>query len=398
MVGPPVAQLPNSFIVYARSSSGIFGLNELQSLTSSELVPYARAAANLTLILDFSRIRLWDIAALLWLTVALAHFRRNDGLRFRLRLPEPHHGMAQIERTSAARSADFLRRWRFDTALSTIDSDVTSLLVPSQERFFEPPEPREFYKPGTTVDDSNLLQSLISRRLVQIRSLSDPAFTGSTQLSTQRISQTIKEFQAARIGDIFTAQCGIEKRVADRFSDHLLTEALLNTQEHPNATIGLVSISVLGRVNKLILSVVDNGDPISQTIYPRYISDQSGPTSLEPFYNPLSLNSEQLAAIVHHATQPGVTRKTDADSENAGMGLTYIKQDTVGSFSGKLTIISERIRLKYVGNADAAPEVTEWPHPWKGNLLRIALPMTRSAESSPTSTPQVSAAAIPQNQ
>jgi hypothetical protein len=306
--------------------------------------------------------------------VALDHYRREAAVSFILRLPDGSPGMAVDDKDAFDKSADYLRRWRFDKGLKNIVADVSSLLVREQKDYFDPPEPRRFYKPSTISGESGLLQSLMSRRLTEIRCLSDPSFSGSDPISPGKISQCIKDFQAERIGDILSAQCGIDKRTADLFADHILTEALLNVQEHPNATIGMVAISLMGRTGELLLSVVDNGDSIPQTIYPRYLRDTGGPIAE---YDRDALSNEERGKIAHHATKRGVTRKLVVESEKAGMGLTYIREDSVNTFHGKLTIITDRVRNTYVGNSEKEPETSQWSHEWRGNLLRIAIPVAK---------------------
>jgi len=365
---------PRSNTVYAHTKNGFFGLSQLETFVNLNLEPYAKSKSQETLTLDFATVRVWDIAALLWMIVALDHYRREAAVSFILRLPDGSPGMAVDDKDAFDKSADYLRRWRFDKGLKNIVADVSSLLVREQKDYFDPPEPRRFYKPSTISGESGLLQSLMSRRLTEIRCLSDPSFSGSDPISPGKISQCIKDFQAERIGDILSAQCGIDKRTADLFADHILTEALLNVQEHPNATIGMVAISLMGRTGELLLSVVDNGDSIPQTIYPRYLRDTGGPIAE---YDRDALSNEERGKIAHHATKRGVTRKLVVESEKAGMGLTYIREDSVNTFHGKLTIITDRVRNTYVGNSEKEPETSQWSHEWRGNLLRIAIPVAK---------------------
>jgi hypothetical protein len=369
-----VVASPRSNTVYAHTKNGFFGLSQLETFVNLNLEPYAKSKSQETLTLDFATVRVWDIAALLWMIVALDHYRREAAVSFILRLPDGSPGMAVDDKDAFDKSADYLRRWRFDKGLKNIVADVSSLLVREQKDYFDPPEPRRFYKPSTISGESGLLQSLMSRRLTEIRCLSDPSFSGSDPISPGKISQCIKDFQAERIGDILSAQCGIDKRTADLFADHILTEALLNVQEHPNATIGMVAISLMGRTGELLLSVVDNGDSIPQTIYPRYLRDTGGPIAE---YDRDALSNEERGKIAHHATKRGVTRKLVVESEKAGMGLTYIREDSVNTFHGKLTIITDRVRNTYVGNSEKEPETSQWSHEWRGNLLRIAIPVAK---------------------
>lgn len=353
---------------------GFFGLSNLRCLTQGLLEPHCRAKTSDTLVLDFSQVRVWDVSALLWLVIALHHYRQK-GLQFLLRLPEGRAGMPSKLRDDLDKSADFLRRWRFDNALANLDPQPEDLLVPEQRTYFSTGEPLKFYAEQKVENPrSHLLESLISRRLVNIRNLSDPLAFGSTSISNTRITECIVAFQSERIGDILSVQCGVDKRNADLFSEHLLTEALLNVREHPRATIGMISIAIMGNTRELILCVADNGDPIPETIYPVYAQDPLKKLNLE--------GSDQLplgirADLIDYATQPGITRKTGEEAKDAGMGLTYIREDTVKTFKGKLTIISGNTMIKYDAKRPDDRDCEEWEHSWRGNLLRIAIPLPR---------------------
>jgi hypothetical protein len=156
----------------------------------------------------------------------------------------------------------------------------------------------------------------------------------------------------------------------------------MNVQEHPNATIGLVAISVLGASKELILAVADNGDSIPSTIFGRYLREHPTCSAAESpaaaRYEPSSLSREARADITDFATQPGVSRKDDRLADQTGMGLTYIKQDTIKTFCGKLRILTDSVSLRYSPDASDQPEQENWPHRWRGNLLRIAIPLHRS--------------------
>lgn len=376
--------VPGSYAIFAPTDHGFFGLSQLKEFTGVLVGRYTRrgtqTGTQTVLIFDFSAVKMWDIAALLWLTSALHHYRHDLGLRFLLRLPIGNDSMLPADAQAFNKSADYLRRWEFNTALQNIDSDVDALLIPEQRGFFGS-GPHTYYLDRKVSDDSGVLQSLISRRLVQIRNLTEPIFTGASGVTPARISHCVRSFQSQRIGDILAAQCAIEKRKADTFSDHLLTESLMNVLEHPKATIGMVAISVMGKSKELILSVADNGDSIVQTIYPRYVADlEEGKTSLAstlPFNYQEVLPTTKRAEIIHHATKAGVTCKTGPEAAGAGMGLCYIKDDTLKTFNGRLLILTAGIALKYYNDVEheAVSEVQEWDHSWKGNLLRISIPL-----------------------
>ncbi len=362
------------------NKTGFFGLSQLHEFSRTVVDPHVDSADQATLIMDFSRVRVWDIAALLWLVVALHYYRHNAGLSYLLRLPEGTDAMSEGDRDAFDKSADYLRRWNFSAGLANIVPDVDSILVKEQKGYFSEDTPRRFYLDRKALDDRGLLQSLISRRLVGIRNLADPMFPGPRAVTSDHITDCVTRFQSERIGDILYSQCRIDKRTGDLFSDHLLTEALMNVQEHPNATIGMVAISVVGGSKELVLSVVDNGDPIPQTIFERYRRDHEPKGVLDPSvpstYDRIAMHGELKAKVVDYAMQPGVTRKTGLEEQNAGMGLTYIKKDTLDTFHGKLRVVTDSLCLRYSGSSEDEPEKDDWPHKWSGNLLRIAIPLS----------------------
>lgn len=122
-------------LVVSPTPSGFFGLSELQRFTFGAIEPYADARLDQPLVLDFSQIKIWDIAALLWLVVALHHYRQR-GMPFLLRLPEGDPSMPQNDGDAFDKSADYLRRWRFDNAILNLTPEPATLLVPEQRDFF----------------------------------------------------------------------------------------------------------------------------------------------------------------------------------------------------------------------------------------------------------------------
>lgn len=359
--------------------SGFFGLSQLQVFTETTVEPHSRVESDITFVLDFSQVKVWDISALLWLIVALHHYRQS-GFKFLLRLPEANGNMSQKEIDSCEKSADFLRRWEFDTSLRNLAPDVDSLLVPEQGEYFSQ-GPRRFYKEKTIASGYGILDVLISQRLVGIKNLSDLDALRSKGISDRLITACIANFQSARIGDILRAQCGLNRREADLFADHLLSEALMNVKEHPQATIGMISVSIMGNTNELILAVADNGAAIPETIYPSYTCKQGslGAEGAAAAYCRDALSDEERAIITHYATLSGVSSKVVTGDKEIGMGLTYIRDDTVNLFGGKLRIVTESVSIEYKGDVTEPPDPNPWQHSWRGYLLRIAIPISRKA-------------------
>lgn len=366
----------STYTLYAQpEKNGFFGLRQLQRFSSNIVEPYLRAQAQETLIFDFSLIKVWDIAAILWLVVSLHHYKKT-GLSFLIRLPEGKLAQKSEDEILFDKSADILRRWKLNDALSNIVSDPTSILVPEQQNYFPLDGPIKYYKERKVTLGNGLVESLISRRLLNIRNLSDPKFFGSEIISSKNITECVADFQSAKIGDILSTQCDISKRDADLFSDHLLTEALLNVLEHTEASLGMMAISVMGASKELILSVVDNGSSIPSTIYSEYYRGKMQYEELKSEkYSRYDLSCNNKIDIIDYATQPGVTRKKGEEALHGGMGLSYIKKDTIDTFNGKLLVISDGVVVRYDKNFIDRPYGESYDHSWSGNLIRISIPL-----------------------
>jgi hypothetical protein len=350
-----------------------FALSTLKDFCAGQLDPLLDMKSPSTFILDFSQVLVWDIAALLWLSIALQYYRQHD-LVFSLRLPDERYGRNIEEKERLQKSADFLRRWRFDRALSHI-GDPRSVLLPEQAEYFDQGPQNHYMESPSVINPDGVLDSLISNRLVAIRDMTVlNTRTGQREVSDEMIQKCIYDFQDARLGNILYNNCSIKKEDADCFADHLVTESLLNAKQHPNATTAMLSVAVMGKSRELILTVADNGDSIPSTILS--VFNKKNGTK----YDISTLSQQALKireSITHFATQPYITSKPLSleTNEAIGLGLTYIKQGATGRFQGKLRIICESVQLIYEANNPSTPHSKDWHHSWPGNLLRISIPL-----------------------
>jgi len=369
---PTTNQLDLPYRLWALPTpGGFFGPRQLASFTSNQLGPYWELRDSYSFILDFSRVRVWDVAALLWLVICFNHYKEH-GLRFRLRLPEAEGDMSDGEADACLRSGDFLRRWRFDDALRNI-CDPQFLLIPEQADYFQGGE-RKFYKPRQVLDPRGVLQSLLSEGLTEIMNLSDLDSLGANKrVLPVMIDGCVARFQQADVGGIIQEHCGVDRRTADFFADHLLKESLLNTLEHPDASIGLMGVSVMGASPELILAVADNGRSIQSTILDHYNEQNSTSFTIEQLGQ---LPDEARGDILDYATWPLVSRKPKIHGKQVGMGLTYIKRDVVNQFGGNLRLLAEGVRLTYQSTPERPDACEAFAQPWPGNLLRISLPLS----------------------
>lgn len=377
--------------IKARDDWGFFGLNELNGFFTEILEKIIKEDVSPTFVLDFSNIKVWDISALLWLIVALYYYGKSKEFKYFLKLPESTSGMTEYEAANFDRSADYLRRWRFDSALCNLDPDVKQLLVPEQSNYFSNGGPQKYYTSKQIVGQDGHLQQLLSLRLVEIVNFAD---SEKKIVIKDKISNYFEMTKSVDICEVITNILDVEKDSAKFFSKYLLFESLSNVLEHPNASIGMVSMSMLS--NDLILVIADNGDEIPATIYPHFLNIKEDTYNLQidlPYVYPRrKFNPELRAQILSHATQPGVSRNLFSDYSDPnnifeprrlGLGLTLLRNHTTGkdNFRGELTILSEGVGVKYNqptnGNKRGFKSFRNLDYPWKGNLLRIRLPVAK---------------------
>ncbi len=140
--------------LFAQTSAGYFALSNLNLFLQAQLNPLFEVRSKIKLILDFTGVKAWDISALLWLALGLQHYKKN-GFQFLLRLPDSQYAADKKESDQFQKSADFLRRWRYDTALYPI-GDLEEILVPEQRDYFSH-GPTKYYKEGSEVMMPGLL-------------------------------------------------------------------------------------------------------------------------------------------------------------------------------------------------------------------------------------------------
>lgn len=389
-----------SLTLRARETRGFFGLSELHKFFKEDVEPKFNSKTDCRLVLDFSKIIYWDISALLWIVVALHYFRNKNieekrNLDFRLRLPQPQNLDVPIEKMLSpdrdyVKSADYLRRWRLIDGLRNLADNPDDLLIESQKGYISG-EPL-YYFPRRIVGPSGLEDQLISLRLVEIRNLVDLAIPQSSrEAKAERIETCVKEFMGQAVADILHNQCGIAIDVAHMFVTHLLYEGLENVLQHPNASIGMFSVSRIG-ADKLVLAIADNGDSICKTIYEHYRRSQTDARVQLPLnYLGRSMLADLRRDIIAYATKEGTSRKlvaTEADWQETalgqaikgasaiGLGLTHIRDGTIRDFKGNLTVVTDGIGVRFTTTSEDVNSIThlqDFDFPWSGNLLRIQI-------------------------
>lgn len=395
-------------ILTAKTDRGFFGLNELHDFFVKRLDSAIMQHSVKSIILDLSSVSMWDVSALLWMSIAFEYYlkiskKKEYSINLRLQLPESK-GMVGQQRVDFQKSADFLRRWGFAKVLCNMADTADDLLIDEQKGYFE--QECEFYLPNE-VEQDGILQELMSLQLAEIRNLCNV-----NGVSIELVNKVKLEFTAARFGDVLHNQCGFSKDVGSQFSNQILNEGIRNVKEHPHASMGMVALGSLGRAKRLVLAVVDNGDPIPKTIYKQYLGTikkkdpEQAKTLPATLPDAPQLSSTLAYKLIVHATEPGVTRKSNGDEDESdqillpfetddtaqehtpGYGLTYIRDDSTHprtGFGGELIIASGGISVRFsrsLESEELSINEKNYGFPWPGNLIRVSIPIRRERDSS----------------
>ncbi len=363
--------------------SGVFKLSDLTVFCQTEIEPRCSKELKDPVLIDVSQVKVWDISALLWFAIALQHYR-IQGLSFLLKFPdEPIRSrdlpvwQLDAEEKAFCKSRDFLRRWRFVRALKHV-CDPADILLPEQSQYFDI-LPKRFYGEGKSLKlEDGTTEYLLTNRLAEIHDLT--RIEGTSQLpsiSYSLIEEYVRRFSDSQTWNVIAQNCEVTRDDAQEFVSSLVGESLDNMHQHPSATSGFIAISVLGNTRELILAVVDNGYSISQTILDRYNADFKR-KHRQSRLNKLSL--KERAKIIDYALQPHVTSKKGDPPKGDkpfGLGLDHIRKTAVKTFKGKLRIVTMSTQIVYDKDHYDEPEITDYPQPWSGNLIRISIPLRK---------------------
>lgn len=342
------------------------------------------------LVIDFQNVQFWDPAALLWFSLAVKE-RREAGVDIRLRLPdvdayklEPYVTEGKVD--SMQKSADFLRRWRYDLVLKRLGG-VGNVLVDEQENFFHSGRQEEYIS-ATVLGPDGHRQEVMSKSLFPFCDFAafeheglapdkeigvgSPVELPNDQyrlcISRAAVNGMVQDLNTTVVADILSEYCAITRRGAHLFASKVITEALDNMEKHPDATFGMMAINKSKRERKLCLAVVDDGESICKTMMPTYNEAFGGSLTYEE-----ARECQELAgAVLDYATYPEVSSKPDS----SGMGLYYIKHHSLYSLGGQLQVLTANVLSTYSkDDGENSPRIERWPHSWEGNLIRVEIPI-----------------------
>lgn len=346
-------------------------------------------------VIDLSGIEYWDPAALLWFSLYIKQLR-DEGLSVQLRLPDPDATVEDetSQRGDAAqRSADFLKRWRFDVVLRRIEGRG-GILVDEQKDYFsrESLERARYYKARKVVEPSGEVSELMSESLFPFFDFSAIEYVGRgsgdsreaaagdlpqrwpvLKISRTAVNDKFRRLMELAAAGVFTRNTKLSQESSEAFVRRIVGEALDNMERHPGASFGMMAMNREDNNSRLVLAVVDNGESICETILDVFNRQFGKKHSFED----VRRNPSLAAKVLDYSTQRQVTSKPDGN----GMGLYYMKRYVLSNFKGTLKVLTAGVECTYQGeDFDAPPSYKVSAQTWNGNLLRIDIPIEGTNE------------------
>ena len=353
-----------------------FDLNELEK-ELSKLKPEIDKGGFQSVNFNLAKVRLIDLGALLYL-ICILNFLKAKGLQVNITLPESKEEATEKDKKAVEKVRDFLKRWRFDDALEENVDMLQNLLPEHQQGYFE--SPLKHYKPRIETSPEGKIEPLISVRLMEITSLTEiDRKEGRKIVSREKIEEYVKRLNHYTIRPIVAEALDFSDANVEQFSKVLIREGLLNTEEHPNATISLISMVREPSLSYLVIAIVDNGEGIPDTIRNVYENDPDVKKVEIPSDADL-IDYAFDSRLIEYATQPMTTSKSARPDPNRGMGLYYLKTLSV-DFGGYMIVRAGDASAQFKKEGDEIKRSDRRVSKWRGNLIKIFLPLSKTAKS-----------------
>lgn len=347
-----------------------FGLNEFEKELSKLRTEIDKGGFQS---IDFNliKVRMIDIGALLYL-ICILNFLKAKGLQVNITLPESKEEADEKDKEAVGKVRDFLKRWRFGVALEENVGMLQNLLPEHQQGYFE--GPLEYYKPRIETTPEGKIEPLISVRLMEITSLTETdRKEGRKIVSREKIEEYVNRLNHYTIRRIVAEALGFSDAKVEQFGKVLIREGLLNTEEHPDATISLISMVREPSFSHLVIAIVDNGDGIPDTIRDVYENDPSVKKVEIPSDADL-INYAFDSHLIEYATQAMTTSKPHRPDPNRGMGLYYLKTLSA-DFGGYMIVRAGGASVQFKKEDDKIKRFDRQVSKWRGNLIKIFLPL-----------------------
>lgn len=357
---------------------------------------------------DLSKTRYFHIDCLLFV-LCVMNFLKRQGFRVLIFLPElngkwDYDSFVDMSEEKAVRKArDFLVRWKFHVALKEAMGCISEVLLPHQKGYFD--ADNIFYTEKVDYDQYGNISNYLSSLLVEISHMTRGSL-GIKYVSEDVIRGFLDDLAIEKRFINFACMAitkGDDNYFMQEFASSILWESLINTEEHPHASLSMIAAARDKRNNNLIIAISDNGEPIPETINEILKNDKNRNSYLKRIHvepidekilssiiikdecKPHYLNIyKKNAAALHYSTEKGTSSKKTSPVKKyttssgvaiqRGMGLYYVKSRTL-QFRGSLTIRSGNALVKYYIKDDRITSDTQLVSYWPGNLVTIQLPM-----------------------
>jgi hypothetical protein len=309
--------------------------------------------------LDLSNVNLFQVEILPWLIIAFDYYRNSyPSHQIKLKLPDVN--------TDAGH---FLSIYHFDHIL--------------RHHLY-------LHKPDVIVDQSEwsrkldesyvdkikqhpLLYFLFHNKLAQLRKLTGKGSGSNLDLDIcGRVRSEFIEAGLSGMGKIISRGYKIQEEAARTIATCIINEAILLL--HQNQQSATLAFTVMGfQGNNLVFTTADNGTPLTELLYPWYAEKYNLKARHYKQLTPLA-KSNLIKFTVDEETPFSIDRHSKYEKcLDLATQLKYIRRDTTDSERlGSLTLLTEGVLVKFLPGGVVHRFM---PQPWRGNLLRISIPL-----------------------
>ena len=385
------------------------------SLAYRELGPPDNSCLGISVRFDLSRTRFFQIDCLLFLICILSNLKRR-GANLAVILPEidgqwdfDYRDMEQenAEKQAVGKARSFLVRWRLKDALQEAIGSLDDVLPAHQKDYLETAS--HFYTPKK-VTENGYSVPVFSCLLIEITHMTR-GMDGKKRVSEDEIRTFIENLAIERrLLDAIRKAMGREhdEYFIGEFCHSILWESLINTEEHPNATLSMLAMARDMNKKEMIIAISDNGDPIASTIMKAFKASSKyqeiqasiklqdiDRSVIRTYAGSADIDSEanefkEYGAALLYSTLKGTSRDMGKPVKKfyveetgkarakkvigRGDGLHYVKTRTL-EFNGRCYFRAHNASVDFHEDNGRLCVLTRAVAPWPGNLIAIHLPI-----------------------
>jgi hypothetical protein len=331
---------------------------------------------------NFANTRWFSASSLILLIIVFYGLKKeNKDLDIKITLPTKKN--SEKDNSSAHKSRDFLKRWKFFDALRFCFGKDTIFFEQDQKEYLV--EEQIYYLPTRDFDEFGILKNLYSSQVIEISPFIEKK-ENEFYISQNKINRYLANFSEERILSRLdkVIDWGTKKYFnSNNIINFCIKEPLSNAFDHASANIGLATAQLDNKY--FIISIIDNGVGIPATVRRVYkqLEEASDEKTIQFAFDPpdkkeiekalknLKQDSNEYdAELIKIAHFKGVTSKPKT---HGGLGLYQLKEFVFG-INGFFEVRSSKAIVRFDGRKNKKSITTKKCTNQLGTLISIYLP------------------------